>query len=138
MCFVPVAYEVVGVSGEVMVGWSHTGLDEQVEAAIGLTRLYLHKQSLTEVHLVGEIGDGVGEVAGVVKCDSGVKPSRSSDGTVCDLLGFKERLDFWSVTPDHAAHLQQELSTNCFTYDLGFFYNVGVSNVSIVDLLGEQ
>lgn len=49
MCDVPVAYEVMGLGGEVVVGRGHTGVDEQVEPGIGFTQLHLHEQFLTEV-----------------------------------------------------------------------------------------
>lgn len=73
MCVVPVVYEVVGVGGEVIVGWGHTGIDEKMEAGIGSTQLYFHEQFLAKVHLVGEISDWFRKAAGAVEGDGGVK-----------------------------------------------------------------
>lgn len=137
MCVVPLVYEVMGVGGEVFFGWGHTGINEQVEAGIGLTQLHLHKQFLTEVHLVGEICDGVGEAAGVVKGNRGVKLTHSTDGGICDLLGFIDRLNN-CVVPHHAPHLQQELSTDLVQWGLFCIDVIGVNNESVVDLWGEQ
>lgn len=109
MCVVPLVYKVVGGGGEIIVGWRDTGVDEEVEAGIGSSQLYVREQFLTEVHTVGEIRDRIREAAGAVKCDGGVKTSRSSDGAVWNLLGFKERLKNCFI-PDHAAHLQKDVS----------------------------
>lgn len=127
----------MGVDAEVFVGWDHTGINEQVEAGIGLIQLHLHEQFLTEVHLVGQICDGLKEVAGVVKGNSGVKLTHSTDGGICDLLDFIERLNN-SVAPHHAPHLQQELITDLVQWGLFCIYIIGVNNDSIVDLWGEQ